>query len=419
MKGNIGILMVIAVMCPSGSIAWGMPALTPAAGTAADAAPVPPETLDALIERLDTLSPFSASVAYEVSLAMTDEDVVYNLDITSSAAPADTRFGADYLIDWALERKGETHKGFIAYFDGHCYRYRDNRLQEYHFNWDSIPFISADGGVQANGQFVDLLPRSIARQLRDMAKSDNFTIGYEPSARSGNRAVSIVTASQNVQGYVGRNFRLTVDRSTGRPLKIENEYNPAQISEQSVRALYTYPESGDTAQALRPVATEEQLMALYPEVFENFRESNYSIENIRGQRLPGFSLPTPTGERYTRAKGDPFKAPTVVALLSADNAAAAPTIGALRKAIDSMPREVDLIMVFTGSHIDSIEEAAAPGLRPGEAILMSGKSLARDCGTSVFPTVLIADTDGTVADVLLGFNNSMTQDVIQSIALLK
>lgn len=221
MKGNVGILMVIAVMCPSDSIAWGMPALTPAAGTAASAAPAPPETLDALIERLDTLSPFSASVAYEVSLAMTDEDVVYNLDIASSSAPADTRFGADYLIDWALERKGETYKGFIAYFDGHCYRYRDNRLQEYHFNWDSIPFISADGGVQANGQFVDLLPRSIARQLREMAKSDNFTIGYEPSARSGNRAVSIVTASQNVQGYVGRNFRLTVDRSNGRPLKME------------------------------------------------------------------------------------------------------------------------------------------------------------------------------------------------------
>lgn len=140
MKGNIGILMVIAVMCPSDSIAWGMPALTPAAGTAASAAPAPPETLDALIERLDTLSPFSASVAYEVSLAMTDEDVVYNLDIASSSAPADTRFGADYLIDWALERKGETYKGFIAYFDGHCYRYRDNRLQEYHST--GIPFRS-------------------------------------------------------------------------------------------------------------------------------------------------------------------------------------------------------------------------------------------------------------------------------------
>lgn len=419
MKGNIGILMVIAVMCPSGSTAWGMPTLVPGAGTAPEAAAAPSETLNSLIERIDTLSPFCASVAYGVSLAMTDEDVDYTLEIASTSAPADPRFGADYLIDWTLERNGETHRGFTAYFDGHCYRYRDNRLQEYHFAWDSIPFISADGGVQANGQFVDLLPRSIARQLRAMAKSDNFTIGFEPAARSGGRAVSIVTASQNVQGYVARNFRLTVDRSTGRPLKIENEYNPAQISEQSVRAVYTYPDSASTAPTLRCVASEEQLMALYPDVFENFRESNYRIENIRGQRLPGFSLPTPTGERYTRAKGDPFEVPTVVALLSADNAAAAPTVQALRKAVDSMPRQVGLILVFTGSHIDSIEEAAGPGLRPGEAILMSGKSLARDCGTSVFPTVLIADTDGTVADVLLGFNNSMTQDVIQSIALLK
>lgn len=420
MKGNIGILMVIAVMCPSGSTAWGMPTITPDAKTEAAAAPAAATAqLDALIGRLEGLSPFSARVDYEVSLAMTDEDVVYDLDIASTSAPADTRFGADYLIDWTLHRNGEDHRGFTAYFDGHCYRYRDNRLQEYHFSWDSIPFVSADGGVQANGQFVDLLPRSLARQLRAMTTADGFTVEFRPATGKGEGSVDVVTASQSVKGYVGRNFRLTVDHATGRPLKVENEYNPAQISEQSVRAVYTYPSGGAEAGALRPVAAEEQLIAMYPEVFENFRESNYRIENIRGQRLPGFSLPTTTGERYTRAKGDPFRAPTVVAILSADNAAAAPTVAALRKAVDSMPREVDLVMVFTGSHIDSIEEITGPELRPGEAVLMSGRSLARDCGTSVFPTVIIADTDGTVANVSLGFNNSLTQDVIQSIALLK
>lgn len=411
MKGTFGILLVIAVMCPLGSRALGAQTVV---GGSDSAAGESVSGVSMLADRLDSVDSFAADASYEVSLAMSDDEVVYNLQLASEAAPADTLFGADYLIDWKLPRHDEVSQGFLAYFDGHCYRYRDHRLQEYHFEWDSIPFQTRGGGVQATGQFVDLLPKMIARELRGMLADSTFTVKFTPRAVLEGRDAAMVEASQEVDGYVGRNYTLYVDPVSGLPLQIYNEYNPGRVSEQSVKVSYSYPEA---EASLKAVDAEEKLMSLYPEVFEKYRESNYRIETIRGLPLPAFSLPTPTGERYTHQKKAPFRAPTVIALLDASTAAAAPTVSALRKAQRSMPRQVDLVLAFVGSNADAIEEVAG-ALVPGETHLMSARTLARDCGTSVFPTVLIVDSKGTVADVALGFNNSLTQDVIQSLALV-
>lgn len=196
------------------------------------------------------------------------------------------------------------------------------------------------------------------------------------------------------------------------PLRLFNEYNPGQISEQSVTVVYTYPDDMDKN---RP-RSEEELVALYPEVFEKYRESNYRVENLRGLPMPAFSLPTTTGERYTRHKGDRFLSPTVVALLDPSVSTAKETVEALRRAVDSLPGEAGLVMVFSGSNSDMIEEIAG-ALRPGEAILMSGRSLARDCGVSEYPVVIVASRDGIVKDVILGFNRNLGESVIQAVSL--
>jgi len=65
-----------------------------------------------------------------------------------------------------------------------------------------------------------------------MIHSGDYTVGYEPVAVADGREVSVVTASQSVRGFVGRNYKLVVDRKTGVPISIDNEYNPGQISEQ-------------------------------------------------------------------------------------------------------------------------------------------------------------------------------------------
>lgn len=393
---------MIAVTCP--------PCLQ-ARGTHADTSRLHTDII-APMERIDS---FAAQVRYEVAMPMSTDDVVYNIRLASNSEPADTLAGFSYLIDWTLPRAETTATGFLAYFNGHHYNYRDNRLREYHYEWDSIPFRAPGGGVHLNGQFVDLLPHSLARELDRMASDSTFTLHFTPDTLSAGRHVSVIDATQNVNGYDGRNFRLILDADSRLPLHLTNEYNPGSVSEQTVEVSYDYTSPAEDLP--HAVSDEGALLALYPEVFEKFRESNYRIENLRSLPLPGFSLPTATAERYTRAKGDPFRAPTLIAIIDPQTENAARTVSDLRKAIMQMPRQIDLILAFTGSNIDRIEEIAGTPAA-GETMLISARALARDCGTSVFPTVITVRQDGKVDNVILGFNNNLTQDVIQSLALL-
>ena len=398
--------MVITAMCPPCLMAWGMPNVKGGDSAAS--------SVEELIGRLDSQSPYSASVTYAVSLPMTEDDVVYNVQLASRISEADTLSVVDYLIRWSLPRPEGESTGFQAYFDGHLYRFRDTRLQEYHFQWDSIPFL-AGGGVQRSGQFVDLLPQSVASELQKMLSSDEYEVSFSASEKLQGKDVSVVSATQTVNGYVGRNFRVAVERGTGLPLRIDNEFNPGQISEQTVTVSYAYPADGNGDMV---ASTEGELMELYPEVFEKYRESNYRIENMRGLAMPTFSLPSLTGERYSHHKGEPFKAPTLIAIIDPQVGSAKATVEALREVQNSMPRQVDLVLAFMGSNTDQVEEIVGqPEI--GETDLISAKSLARDCGTGVYPTILVVDTKGIVANVLLGFNNSLVQDVIQSLALVK
>ena len=82
MKGKFGILMVIAVFCLPGRI-FGE------AGS----------SVSAIADKLDNLDPFAASVRYAVALPMVEDDVVYKLEIATSANPADQLLGTDYLVE--------------------------------------------------------------------------------------------------------------------------------------------------------------------------------------------------------------------------------------------------------------------------------------------------------------------------------
>lgn len=407
MKGILGILMVIAVICPPGANARRLTVVEKPANR------LTATSVGQLADELERFTPFEADARFEVAMPMATDDVVYNVALLADSQPADTLAGMNYLIKWELPRAETTAEGFLAYFNGHHYRYRDNRLQEYHFEWDSIPFLTSNGGVQRNGQFADLLPGAIARELRKMQADTTFRLTFTADTTVNGRRVAVVSGTQNTAGFTGRNYRLVIDRDTSRPITISNEYNPGQVSEQGVEVTFSYPAE---AKASAP-SSEQELMALFPEAFEKFRESNYRIENLRGLELPPFSLPTLTAERYTRHKGDRFKAPVVLAIIDPAVESAQATVAALRKSIASMPCEVDLIMAFMGSNTDLIESVAGtPDVN--EHMLMSAKSLARDCGTSVYPTILIVDRDAKVANVILGFNNNLAEDVIQSIALM-
>ncbi len=371
-------------------------------------------TLDEAISRLERAEGFAAEVEYAVTLPQAQDDIVYKVWLASEPAADDPLCEADYLIKWELPAPSGLSKGFLGYFDGHHYRFRDRRLQEYHYEWDSIPFITRGGGVQRDGQFVDLLPQELGASLRRMEADSLVSIAFNPDTAVGGRSVIGITAVQSVRGYIGWIMKLLLDSETAMPIMIDNEFNPGQISEQLVVVKYEYPAGARGAKVPR---SEKSLAAMFPEVFERYRESNYSIENLRGGPLPGFSLPTPARERYTRAKGESFSAPTIVALLDPEAGFIVDTLVALREGVAKAPRSVDLILAFVSGSPDRVGELVGP-VRMGETVLLSARSLASDCGAAAFPAIIVADEDGNVANVILGFNNSLASDVIQSVATL-
>lgn len=457
MKGIVGILMVIAALYPPCSQARRIPVVSPevyvtspaeatsgASPASADEkatakaakkaekearkkakkakkskknAPRIPDGAIAdenqLIKSLENCTPYNAEINYDVSLPMGTDEITYTLRLASSLAYADPLSKSNYLIDWTLNHDGNNSDGFLAYFNGNHYRYRDHRLQEYHFTQDSVPFLMKQGGVQSNGQFTELIPQSIGTQISHMKSDPTFAIHFTPDTLVDGESRVAVTATQTVDGNVGQRFLLVADRFSGKPLRIVREYNPGLISEQTVTARFSYPDG----QEMKAVTSEEELASLYPEEFEKYRDNGNRIEHMRGLPLPAFSLPTTTGERYTRQKEDSFRTPTILAIIDYDQSTATRTIEALRDAAGRSGGDTGLIFAFTGNNSDRIEEVAGQA-RANETHLMSARSLARSCGTEVFPTVLILRQSGKICNVLLGFNNNLIKDVIQSLEMI-
>lgn len=394
MKGKSRLLMVLAALGPLGMSAQGI----------AD-----------VVAALEKTGCYEANASFNVSLPQSDKDVVYEVSLASAPTPADKLSPCSYLTEWGLETPSGTVKGFSAYFDGHHYRYRNERLQEYHMEWDSIPFMSRGNstGVQGNAQFTDLYPSYIAKELSKMEQDGRYTLSVKPDvAFDGKKAVEI-TAVMKVDDVTAMEKRFLFDASTMMPLRIDTESNPGQITEQSMFVSYRYP-----AEMHCPELGEEALMALYPEVFEKYRENNFRIENLAGTQLPTFSLPTTTGERYTYHRGDSFAAPTVIALLDPSAGFNAELVEGVRGAVDRLPVQADVIWVFNSTNIDAIE-GVIPSIRPGEHLLMNGKSLARDCGVASMPVVIMADSTGKVKNVVLGFNKEIGNVVLQTMALVE
>ena len=370
--------------------------------------------LDDIIAALSAAPAYAADATYSVSLPSRDDDVVYRVRVSSVPTPADSLSPCAYHIGWELDTPSGPTEGWTAYFDGNLYRYRDHRLREYHTSWDAAPFrpTAAAPGIQGSTQFVELIPAYIARELRAMTADTLYTVGTPtPTTYNGTDALR-VDATMDVRGERVREVSYWFDASTKMPLRIDIESNPASITEQTILVRYT-----PTPDAAPAPMSEEALMALYPEQFEKYRESNFRIENLRDTPLPAFTLPTATGERYTRQRGDAFRAPTIIALIDPTAGFNAELVRDLRTAVDSSPVDTDIIWAVTTTNPDVAEDLTGR-IRSGEHLLINARSLARDCGAASLPVVLIADRTGIVKNVLLGYNSDVPTVVLQSIALL-
>ncbi len=373
--------------------------------------------IDDIITSLKSPAAYHTDVDYSVLMSLQD-DVNYRIQLQSWATPGDTLAPCDYLIDWTLATPDGSSHGFSAYYDGHVYSFRGDRLLEYHYENDSIQFIprgrgaASLPGIQRRAQFSELLPEFIASQLEEIRDNPDYRYTVHNDTVVDGTKVTAIDGTMEMNGQVLKEFIYLLDKTSAMPLKVNLENNPGALAEQSITATYTYSADIPAAGGI----TEERLRAIYPEIFERYRESNFAIEKLPGQRLPSFALPTTTGERHTHMLGEKFRAPTIVVLLDPGATFARPTVSAVRSAAASLPFNADIIWAFVSNNVDEIE-SIVPRPDPGEHLLMSCKPLARDCGVSSYPAIIICKTDGTVADVALGYNNNLATIVIQKTAL--
>ena len=359
--------------------------------------------------RMAAVPCFSAHAVCEIYIPNSERPVIYDMDMYSSAAPGDTLAACDYLIDWHLTTPAGTEsRGFTSYAAGDHFRYREGRLQEYHHDADPVPFAPGGDvakGVQSRAQFAAYLPQTLGRALMAMSADTAYTLTCR--ALPGR---IVVSGKEQVRGYDVRELTYTVDAATYMPLSVEINANPGQPAEQLMTIAY----SGVTDSCA--AITTARLARLYPDAFGKYRTDSYKLENMPGRRMPTFTAPTPTGERFTYNEGDAMGRPTVIAVLDSSVGDTASVVAELRRACALSSVCNRLILAFVDSDAERIEGMTGP-LGLDEAILMGARSLARDCGVADTPSLIFCTPAGVVSDILIGRNNNLGSSVIQKIAI--
>jgi hypothetical protein len=393
MRKFICLIAVAAILCPMCLSAQGV---------------------DSLIMRLKSVERYNAGADFRLLMSLQD-DVAYEVDLCSATTPADSLSPCSYLIRWRSD--GAQSGGFSAYFDGALYTFRGERLVERHFVADSTSFLPHDGApaVQRSVQFANLLPQFIAEDMTEIVSSPDYTWHFCADTLVAERRCMAFSARMEVGGATSRELLYAFDRESAMPHYITIDNNPGALAEQTIEVTYHEPDAPTACVQLN----EKALAEMYPDVFERYRESTFAIENLPGQPLPRFSLPTLTGERYTydgTAQG--FRQPTLVVLFEPESVFACATIDGVRRAVAQLPYNADVLWAAVSNDRDCID-ALLPADRLGETTLVSAKGLARDCGTALFPVVIAVESNGIVADVLVGYRDTLVADTVAMCFVLK
>lgn len=373
--------------------------------------------INALASHLSGLQDYAATATFEVLLPTADDPVVYKIKLASTSNDGDSLAAASYFIDWTVDSNDKQAEGFSAYFPGNFYRYRDQRLQEYHIgdangSSDFAPGGDTSKGVQNLAQFADLLPQYLGQTLKAMNSDSTYKYSVHGDTVISQQRVIAVDGVRSFGGVDALQYVYIFDRDM-LPQRTELVSNPGQIGEQSITVSYSYADDEPLTVAL----SEEQLAERYTEAFQMYRESTFSLENLPGRRLPAFSAPSIIGERYIVTKNTTFSVPTVIAILDSDSDSTAETISVLREAAESLPTRIDILMAFVSNNAEKIKSLVGQ-TRPGEEVLMSARGLARECKISETPVILICDRNAIVKDLRSGFNNDIGDFVIKEMKLL-
>jgi hypothetical protein len=354
-------------------------------------------TITNIVNAISAVRCTAGSIDYAIYLPSSENPVTYDISFESYRCESDTLAPCCYQIDWGT--------GFCAYFNGHHYRYRDIKLQEYHFAIQPELFVGTTA-VQKQAQFAELLPQFIAERLESWMNDSACSI----ETRYTENAIR-VCATKNVSGYTAAVYEIAFDCKNYLPITFAATYNPSSISDQSVTVTYNYANNAECHEI-----DERKLVSEYPEVFEKYRASNFRVENLINEHLPAFSAMTPLRERFTFERDDTFDRATIIVFLDVDVSTTEATIAAVRNAVRNAPKDVNVIYALNTADADVIDEMFSE-LFECETILMSARSFAVDCGVSMYPTLLMCSGEGKVKSYTIGFNKNLSSVVIQQMAL--
>lgn len=370
--------------------------------------------VDDLYRTLSEMTGFNAKANFEVWLPSSAEPVVYKVDLQSDCAAPDSLSPADYLISWEADAG---RRGFSSYFDGDHFRYRNDKLLEYHAERDIRPFLpdgpgSERRGVQSTAQFADLLPQFIAKAVEEMMTDSTYRYAFHPDTIVGGRKMQVVDGVKlSPIGTEARQFSY-VFFPDGRPAAVDINHNPATISEQTVTVTYSY----DDAPRMLAAYSEDALMDAYPEVFEKYRSSTFRADGLAGKPMPSFACRTIDAGRMEHTYGDAMPRPTLFVFIDPGVSTAEETVADVRAAAFQAPVAADIVWVFTDNRPDTVLQLLGTGAAE-ETALLSAHSLVRDCGITLYPTLITVGADGIVKNVAQGYNQDLRSDVIQNITL--
>ena len=350
---------------------------------------------------------FKDSCSYEVLLPSFSDPISYSVYLESMAAPGDTLSPCDYYISWQMPTPSGMSSGFSAYFEGNHFRFRDKRLQEYHYADDPVPFAPAGNtskGVQLQAQFTELLPQFLGEKFKEMINDSTFVFSV-----TENHEIIKIEGVRRISGYDCAEYTYLLERQTLNPVKFEFENNPGQLGEQSITVRFQSSVLSDSDCSLNL----ENLISRQNEAFEKYRESAFSLENLPGRPLPEISSPTIGGERFFRAAGQKTASPSIMVFLDTSVGSTPKVVEAVRNAVAYLPVATDVVWAFIDKRADDVAEIIGKPL-PSETVLISASGAARDCGVgAVTPVVLFVGKDGIVKDFVRGFNQELESIVIQ------
>lgn len=368
---------------------------------------------------LSNLDDYAADASFEVLLPQAEDPVVYDIVLNSITAPGDSLSTCDYIISWKTQSPSGIMSGFSAYYDGNHYRYRNNRLQEYHASASLLPFMpqgpgSQNRGVHSTAQFVDLLPQSLGARIKEITVDSSYIYSFHPDTIISGQKAIVIDGAKRGNGYDVALFSYVFDKETLLPLSSEIISSPGSISEQTINVTY----SPDATFKIKTV-NEDALMEMWPDIFEKFRESTFKAENLVGTPIPPFSCQI-LGDsgRMSHHSDQRLEHPAVFVFLNPEVTTSQATVSAIRDAVDSAPLDIDIIWVLSGNDSDAAASLTGDN-RQGETTLISARGFVRDCGVTLYPTIIIADRNAIVKDVTPGFNKDMSTVVLQKVMLLE